>query len=353
MKTNVEHFIKAWNEVPVLAEIMRIVEDKKFIEPSGDSKKIGQPVIGVMSPLVRAMYTFLDGNAKALIAAKKQTLFPFACPGLGLDCIGKIAVEADFCPYASALLKIKESHPLAVHQDFVREFMFSLIRSGLPDHGEAISNLSFIKNFQITTPEKPESYPDTFEMFQGWEGMTLQQLIEVSITGTFLEPLAEILGWNEFVDDETPAFATGDSLIRLMKPLEKAIVTKISILSQGMKEKEEEHNLLLKGENFVKKPRFNIDFTSLGGLSTIISIDMSHGAQEFEPKDPLHPDYIRVQDLKKEIQDIVLSVKPYQDIIWPIIQMDLDPEKRDGFDGIAIRAGFHIVAFNQPVEVEE
>jgi hypothetical protein len=355
MKTKVANFIQAWNEVPVLAEIIKIVESKKFTDP-GDPKQLGQPVIGVMSPLVRGMYTFLEVNKRALVAAKNETIMslPIACPGFGLSCIGKIDGELDDCPHAPALLKVKESHPLAAHQDFIRDLMFSLIKDATPDHGETLSRISLIENFQISTREKPESYPDTFETFQGWEDMTLEELVAVSITGTFLQPIAEILESGQFVDHEAPSLIDGDSLIRLMKPLEKAIITQISILTKGMNAKEEEHNRLLEGENFVKRSRPNFDFTPLGILGAMISIDMSDENPQFsfEPKDPSHPDCIRVEELKKELHVIASSVKPYQDITWPLIQMDINPEKKEGFEGLALRAGFQIVAFNQPVPAE-
>ena len=355
MKTKVENFILAWNEVPVLAEIIRIVETKKFTDP-GDPKEFGHMVIGVMSPLVRGMYTFLEANGKALVAAKNETIMglPFSCPGLGLDCIAKIDGEIDECPHASALLKIKESHPLAAHQDFIRQLMFSLIKTSLPNNGEDLSGVALVENFRIASSEVPPSYPPAYELFEGWEEMTLEELVAVSITGTFLQPLAEILETGQFVEHESPV-VDGESLIRMMKPLEKAITTKIELLTEGMKAKEEEHNRLLQGENFIKKPRPNIDFASLfGGLATMISIDMSDDAPRFsfEPKDPSHLDCIRVAEIKKELHAVASSVEPYQEMSWPLIKMDIDPEKKDGFDGIGIRAGFQIVAFNKPVEVE-
>lgn len=355
MKKKVVNFIQAWNEIPVLAEIIRIVESKKFTDPS-DPKRLGQPVIGVMSPLVRGMYTFLEGNKKALIAAKNETIMnhPIACPGFELSCIGKIDEELDVCPHAPALLKVKESHPLAAHQNFIRDLMFSLIKDATPDHGEALSSVSLIENFQIITRKKPESYPDTFETFQGWEDMTIEELVAVSITGTFLQPIAEILESGQFMDYEAPPAVDGDFLIRLMNPLEKAIITQVNLLTKGMKAKEEEHNRLLEGDNFVKKSRPNFDFTPLGLLGAMISINMSdeNPRFSFEPKDPSHPDCIRVEELKKELHAVASSVKPYEDITWPLIQMDLDPEKQKGFYGLALRAGFQIVAFNEPVPVE-
>jgi hypothetical protein len=359
METNVVNFIQAWNEVPVLAEILRIVESKKFID-SGDSKKSGHLVIGVMSPLARAMYTFVEGNRRALYAAKAETLMshPFACFGFGVDCIAKIDEEFDSCPHASALLKVKELHPLAAHQDFIKEFMFSLIKDAFPDHGETLSGVSLIQNFQITTREKPESYPDTFETFKGWEDMTLQEMVAVSITGTFLQPLAEILQNGRFVDDEAPAFADGDSLVRLMKPLEKSIVTQVHVLIEGIKAKEDEHTRLLEGENFIKKSRPNIDFTPFGFLGTMISIDMSDDMSEetarffYEPKDVSHPDCIRVEQINNELLAVARSVQPYEEILWPLIYMDLDSEKKNNFAFFALRAGFQIVAFNEPVSIK-
>ncbi len=346
-------FIQAWNEVPVLAEIMRILESKTFTGPGGP-KKLGEPVIAVMSPLVRAMYTFLDGNKNALKEANASTLIglPIPCPGLGVDCIGKIAMELDICPHTSALLKVKESHPLAQYHDFIKDLTLSLIKDAMPDHGEKLSSIRFIENFQITTRQKPESYPDTFEMFQGWESMPLEELVAVSITGTFLEPLAEILDSAAFLSVEPP-MNEHEPIIREMKLLEKALISRINVLGEGMEAKEQERNKLLEGDNFIKTSRPKLNFSSLGSFAKIISIGMNDAEEQgFEPKDVNHPDFLRVKELGKELDNAQNAIMPYHEILWPIIQMDIDPVKMDGFNGLAIRQGFQLVAVNEPADVE-
>ncbi len=322
---------------------MNILERKEFINPN-NPKKSGQTVIGVMSPLTRAMFTFLEGYGKEDFEnAKCDFIFegPFPCPGLEFSCLQKVAVEMDICPYAKSLQKFNEEWPMFAHSDFVRDFMHALISNHLP------SAEKIIEGFNIVTTEDLGSQSPDFAKYEGWENMNLEGLMEVSIRGTLLESIAEIIAGGQF-KDEDEKHAEDDVVIREMTSLEKAILTVININLEKVNPMINEHTKLLNGENFISSARPNISMESLlDGMAQIISIDMSGIKKGFEPKDKTHPDFLRVKELDKEIRARHQEINSFRNLMWKIIDMGINPTQKNGYDCTGIRAGFQLIVFNE------
>ena len=347
-KKGVSLLIEAFRGLPVMNEILNILEKKEFIDDD-NCAELGDSVVGVMSPLTRAMFKFLETAGKSEFEKVEDGFMyegPFPCFGLEFECLQKVRGELDICPYAKALMKFNEEHPLLIHFDFVRKFMRSLISSQVPG-GERIVS------FYVVTSQIPESYNPDYPKYDGWEKMDLEQLIEVSIQGSFLEPIVEILASGEFHDEET-SIVDGEIVIREMTDLEKAIFTPIVVVHEAIKAMIAEHTQLLKGENFIETTRPKIDVDPFMGIGMMISIDLSHGEERgFIPKDKNHPDFIKVKELGKLIKSEQAKIQPIESLLWPIIKMNLNPKQTRDYNVTGIRSGFQIIVFNEKEEIEQ
>ncbi len=348
-KESVTCLIEAFRGLPVMNEILNILEKKEFTNPTG-TKKFDETVIGVMSPLTRAMYHFLEtAGAKEFQKAKTGFIFtgPFPCDGLDMDCLNKVASELSICPYADALQKFNKEHPQLQHRDFVRKFMMAILVNQFPGAKKIRENFEIITSgFIVPLPE--------YEKYEDWEEMNLEELMEVSIKGTFLEEIADVLKNGQFIDIADPTIE-GDLVIREMTLLEKAIFTVIKGTVKSLLPLEEEHNNLLEGEAFELGSGLDISRESfMDGMVKVIHISMQgSGEKSFKPKDKKHPDFIRVEELEKEIHEKKQQLDPLRNITWSIIDMGIDPSQKNGYDVTGIRQGFQIVVCNKKEELAE
>lgn len=333
--------IEALRELPVMNEVLNILEKKEFTDPD-KPRKFSQTVIGVMSPLTRAMFTFLENCNKTFNEASSQFISegPSMCSGLDSGCLSLVEKE-EHCPYIRSLKAFIVEHPMLAHKDFVHNFMMSILVAQFPG-AEKIR-----ENFEIVTSNRMDSIPE-YEKYEGWENMHLEQLMEVSIQGSFLETIAEILESGQFTDVDDPTIE-GDLVIREMTLLEKAMFTFVNNTLKSLQPLEVEHNKLLEGEAFEVHSGLEITSESfMGGMAEIISISMQGlGKKSFQPKDRTHPEFIRVEELEKEIRAKQEEINPVRNIMWPIINMGIDPSQKNGYDTTGIRSGFQIVVFNE------
>lgn len=346
-KESVTCLIEAFRGLPVMNEILNILEKKEFTNTTG-TKNFDESVIGVMSPLTRAMYHFLEtAGAKEFEKAKAEIIStsPIPCDGLSLYCLSAFA-EAGICPYADALQKFNKEHNLQ-HKDFVRTFMMTILATQFP--GAKIIR----ENFEIITSGFIVPLPE-YEKYEDWEEMNLEELMEVSIKGTFLEEIADVLKNGQFIDI-ADSVIEGDVVIREMTLLEKAIFTVVNNVLKSLQPLAEENSRLLDGENFEVDSSPGISSESfMGGMVEVISISMQGlGKKSYKPKDKAHPDFIRVEELEKEILKKKKVIEPLRDIVWSIISMGIDPSQKNGYDVTGIRQGFQIVVYNKKEELAE
>jgi len=316
--------IEAFRGIPVMNQVLNILEKGEFTDP-GDTIPDSSTLIGVMSPMERSIYTLLH---QVDYQIKSLGVCPFG--NLGIGCLDSFNFELRICPYVEDLTKIKES---AGNQEMIRDLMFAIIKDRLDTYKRSFEHVGINEKFQITTRSRV-TINQSIKDFIGFEQMNLEELMEVSIEGTFLEQIADILESRQFIDADD-AIKESDSFIREMTSFEKAIYTLMIQSIEPLQPLQEEHNNLLQGDAFEAVPVPNI-FMEL----------FMDGKKSFRPKDETHPDFLRVEELKKLIKVGYEEIESISNIMWLIIKMNIDPEMENGYDSRAIRAGFKIVVHN-------
>lgn len=338
-KESEKNLVEAFRGLPLMNKVIDILEKKEFIDP-GDNIRIGNVIIGVMSPLERSIYTVIEQPTNKIKELG-------TCPHGTLDsgCLSSFSFELGFCPFVDQLTIIKTEHK---NNKTLRDMMFALIKSRLDTNIREIESIHLDSKFCITTTS-PIPVPETIEVFENFEQMGLEEMLEVSLRGTFLEPIIGVLKSGEF-KDIPDSIVEGELFLREMTPFEKAMCTTLMSISETIDPMIEEHTKLLRGENFISSTRPKIDVQSFGGIGIMISIGGSGHEEHFEPKDKNHPDVLRIMELKKEIEKGKTKGNFITELLTSIIKMSIDEEKINEFDSIGIRAGFQIVASNNTEE---
>lgn len=317
--------VKLFSGVPMFEKVMNILKSKVFITPD-TPRKDGFTTIGLMSPLERACYSVLEASTE-----KIKALGECKFGHLHAGCVNTVMVELDFCPFAKQLVAIREENP---YQKDLRSFMFSLIRSRMTAKHPDLEKISLCEEFRIMTPTKMDP-PETIEVFEGMEKMSVEEMLEVSLKGTFLEPVLDVLTTEKFVDDDSP-MKEGEEIIREMTSLEKALWTSYSVLFEEMRIKSD------KMEKFMEK---SDAFHDVG-----MSIGLGMGSPrvaKFIAAEKGHPDTIEVEKMQQEISVIDSCIDPLNSFLWNIIQSHVPADKQEQYDSTAIRQGFKIVMFNE------
>lgn len=340
-KTKVGKLIVAFRGIPVMNEILNILEKKQFAIVK-EEKGAAETIVGVLSPLERAMFTFLEGtesdfNARidAIVTGKDD-----GCSGLRVRCTKMIARDIDHCPYGTEIKEFMTTHPLVMHMDFVQKVKNVLVNSRIPDAEKMVANF-----FVVSTTPSAEN-PD-YEHFSGWEDMSLEELMAISIKGTALEEVADILEVGEFSCSNDEVVAEGEVVVRGMTDFEKAINTYVYRLKQQLEPLTAEAQAIQEGPNYEKSMRPKIDVDEvLRGFVTMISIMMGEMEPTYREKDPNHPDALRLKEISGQLKTVASKLTELSYWHWPIIEMNIDPQMLTDYEVKGVREGFKIVVYN-------
>lgn len=317
-------FVELFNGIPMLHNVLPVLEGKTFTD-SDLAPRDGYVVIGVMSPLERACFTFLDAAEK-----KVNAMGDCSFGTLNAGCMQNIVVELEFCPHAQELLALRNEYP---YMGEVRDFMFALIRSRMNALYPDLDRMSLNQGFQIMTASDSVS-PVPYETFEGWETMSVEDILNVSCKGTFLENIPDVIAQATFIDGEREV-GESELVIRTMTDIEKALWTSYSTLFYQKKAKAEEVETLHEGEAF-HRMGFAI---SIGGGSV-------SGEKLYFPKDKNHPDVAKVEQLKAEIEKLEPGIEVFNTLFWTTVRHGSE-EQQKLYDTTGIRKEFQLVMFNE------
>ncbi|MCF7835173.1 hypothetical protein K9M48_03920 [Candidatus Gracilibacteria bacterium] len=314
----------------MLKDVIQTLEKREFTDP-GDDISDGNTIIGVMSPLERAIYTVLERSS-----LKFKSLGECPHGTVNFGCLSTFMFEMEFCPFVKELTAIKGE---VSYNKELRDLMFALIESRLYIRNREIDNVNLNSKFRITTSTKIE-IPETIELFEGWEKMDVNAMLEISLKSTILEPVLEIIQTAKFDDVDDPV-ASNEEFIREMNVFEKGLWTLYSKLHDELKAKSEEKDNLLDGPAFKKSSS-----TTIIGLGMMMGVGMSATKESYSFKDPKHADVIRVKKLSEEISTIETRIDPLKKLFWKVVASGIPQEKLDKYDSKGIRQGFKIVVYN-------
>lgn len=321
-KTNLS-LVELFSGVPMFAKMLEVLKSKQFIIPENPPKD-EHTTIGVMSPLERACYAVLDSPEDKIKSLG-------VCPIGHLDsgCMNAVMVELDFCPFAKQLLAIREEYP---HQKGIHNLMFGLIQSRMQKNHSDLENISLTEGFRIMTSTKMNS-PETIEVFEGIENMSVEEMIKVSFQNTFMESVIATFETGKFVDESSP-IKDGEIFIREMTTFEKALWTVYSTLFDEKKAKIQKLEKLMEGDAFHTMGMS----ISLGRGSS--SIGMIIAAEKG------HSDVIEAEKLEQEISSFDAQLQPLDSLFWSVVR-STSKEKHDMYDTTGVRKGFKIVMFDE------
>lgn len=320
--------VELFRGVPMFAKMLDIMESQRF-DALPDPRPDGHnTIIGLMSPLERACSTVLHEAA-----AKITALGDCRRGHPDVRCLGNIVVELEICPFAKSILAIKAEYP---NQSMIRDFMFALITQRMLASYPNIEDAALSGNFVITTSTEMEA-PETIEMFEGFEKLSLEEILAISIEGTFLESIIAIVETGEFTDTDSPVTDT-EIFVREMTLLEKACWTHYSRLFETKKKLSDERTALRKGDAFHR----------LGMMITISLGSDDSGAEElYVPTDDNHPDVLRVNKISEELDAIKSKMEPFKTLFWGMINSGISQKTSDEYASHGVRQGFKIVVFNE------
>ncbi|MCX6824551.1 MAG: hypothetical protein NT085_05530 [candidate division SR1 bacterium] len=276
----------------------------------------------------KACLTVLESDG---IVAKMEALG--SCTG-GIPsrlCFTLIELEPDHCPFIKEITEIKKE---IEGREMVHELMFGLLQSRLNVQKLGLEDIMLCSDFQVTTSTEIDTL-EIFELFPGAEEMSLEEMLQVSLKGTFLEPVIAIMESKQFIDEDAE-LKDGEVFIREMTDFEKALWTVYSTLFEEQKSKKKEKDTLEGGDAF---------FTS----GIVLSIGpRSLGANRLcVPIDENHPDVLTVKNLSEEIDVLEFQIDLLNKFFWTLIKGNIPQEQMADFSTIGVRQGFKIVTFNK------
>ncbi len=322
----------AFKGIPAMKQVIEILEKGEIIDHGseiGDNRRI----IGLLSPLEQAINMVIGAPLE-----KSKELGVFCTfDEHGPSCFPIFSTE--FWSFKDLMSPDRKDH------EMLRELMFALIKSRLDADARGIDDLQINSKFRITAGNHIP-IPESIEVFQGSHKMDVEQMLEISLRGTLLEPIIAILKSGEFIDVETE-IADGDMFIRELIPIEKSIATMINASNQAINPKIMQHEQLLQGENFTPVFRPKIEYTPFGGRDMLMILKGESDMETcYASHDDNHPDAILVRALRDEIGVEKDRVSKLDHIFWLIVTSNLNEEQVFGFEKIGQRSGFQIVIFN-------
>ena len=290
--------------VPALQQVLDVMESKKFV--SSDTEISADAIIiGMLSPLERGCFTVLDIPISKLSSLGK-------CPINDVEsrCLTAFKFEMNECPFTKELGLIADEFD-AVKS--LRSFMFALITSRLKSLN--LDSIHLNVDFKLSTSAKITT-PETIEVFQGAEELSLEEMLAVSVKGTFLEPVIAIMESGNFIDEED-LIQDGEQYVRDMSDFEKALWMEISKIFQTGKTKSDELDKLVKTSDV---------FVPVGMMLSFA---------------------IKANQLGAELEQLESFAKPLKSFFWNVVKSNIHQEILDCYQTTGIRHGFKIVMFNE------
>ncbi|MEI6118506.1 MAG: hypothetical protein WCP92_04700 [bacterium] len=309
--------------VPAFDKVLEVMKSKQFVSP--DSEVAPDAIlIGVMSPLERACYTLLNVPISKLPLLGK-------CPNGTVEgrCLSVFTFEMNECPFANELAEISKEFDVVKP---LRDLMFALIQSRLGAMNLDSIHLNVGFKLSTSTAITPS---ETIEVFQGAEELPLEEMLEISLKGTFMESVLATMQSGVFVGDD-PAIKEGEQVIRPMTDFEKALWTEISKSFQTGKLKSDELDTLLgTSDAFVHM-----------GMVISVGTDIDTGGI-FGVTDENHPDVAKAHQLREELSQLKSSAKSLKSFFWAVVKSNTTQEYLDLYDTTGVRQGFQITMFNE------
>lgn len=328
MKTKTEvSLVELLRGVPMFKRVVEILESKEFVNPD-QAIPDGSRIVGLMSPLERACYSFLENEGDVV---QRLEALGECSPDNRPDPTCLMLVDYSDCPFVEQIREINTDFKT---RKIIRKLMFSLIESRLEKAGMDLNNLSLNKDFRITTTTKMDP-PETIEVFEEWENWSVEEMFAKSLKDTFLAFVPELLNSKAFVD-ETTEISEEELFIREMTDLEKVLRTKINeTFALGTAKSAELEKFLMKSNIF-----------NMHGICISIGGGSSDVGAMFGVTDDTHPDAIKARTLNNEVHQLKNELELLNDLFWKIVESGTTELESKAYDITGIRKGFKVVMFN-------
>lgn len=310
----------------MFAKLFAIMESKEFVESDYEIPE-GNIIVGVFSPLERACYAFVTKHSD--ISTKLNELGKCESTSPNMICLEMSLFEQeDGCPFRKELSEIAAHYLL---RKKIEQFMSALMESRLEASKRGIEQIHLNSKFRITTANKLEP-PDTIEVFQGFETMSLEDMLHISLKGTFLEPVLVAMESDDVFVDGTKSILDGETYFRDMNFIEKIIWSVYFHTCEDLKIKSDEIKKIIEGDAFI----------SVGSM-----LSFRGGSVDAEnihiAKDDNHPDAKKVSQLKKEALVLSKNVDFMSSLFWDLVIATIPQEMLASHNVKAIRKGYKIV----------
>jgi hypothetical protein len=278
-KNKKKSLVELFTGVPFFKKVLEIMISKVFIDLDNPCPD-GCTIVGVMSPLERACWTVF----------------------------------------------VKRDKEIEDYLDDLQDFMFNLILSRIQKDYPDLKYTHLHQGFSIMIFTEVDT-SKTIEVFEGIEEMSLEEMLEVSLKNTFLEPIFDIFETGKFIDART-SIKDGEVIICEMTTLEKVLWTIYSHLFENREAKIEELQKLMKSDTFFPMGiAISVDGYSCGINTTFIG-----------KKD--HPETIKAENLEKEISLLDVRSEPLLSLFSTVVYSDFLNGK---YANIGVRKNFKIV----------
>ncbi|MEI7558358.1 MAG: hypothetical protein WCJ45_06210 [bacterium] len=268
MNTKEKTWVELLSGVPLFVKVLEVLKSQVFLD-SDELLSEGDTIVGIMSPLERACFTVLKSSGNDALSALDSC--PHDKPGS--RCVDFDEGDPLFCPYINqphcphfAELKVIKAD--AARNEKLFAFLSSLIQSRLQTRSRNISVLHLNKDFRISTPEEIDA-PDTIEMFESFSLYSSEDLLDISLKGTFLESILSIVLAKKFTY-EKQRITKNDIAIRDMSIFEKALQTLLTTVREDLKTKQSEFLKLMDGID-IAEALFDLVLTGNDPLERISS----------------------------------------------------------------------------------
>jgi hypothetical protein len=312
----------------LLAGVLTVLKTKQFIDVihpyDGEYSLLGK-----LSPLERAIYTVL---IRPVIAIDNLGSCSLLRHPVTFDCINMFKAKGEKCPFANQLTAIRNEFP----PNALTELLHELIHSRLNVMELDLPDIRLCPDFLIVTSKKDVQSQSPIQSFETIDSMSMEEMLEVSLKGTFLGPIFEIINSGKFYVGKQ-ALESRDVVVRDMTLLEKGFWTRELQLVEAYDKATIELQELYKGNAFI--PMFS--------LFTLSSEGISGPSQSYLPTDPEHADAIKATSLEREINKIKTEVKIVDDFMWEIIMSGIPKDTLDAYTSQGIRKKFKIVVYNK------
>lgn len=301
MDENNVNLVEILKGIPMFDQVLEILEKKEFIKPNSSSTP-EDVAISEMSPLERAIYTRIARIQNDV----ENELNSISSPGkdkISLKCFECFGFMIGVCPVGAEIEAVDTKDK---ERKFLEDFMYGLITSRLiKTDALLLRGICIRDSFMIISHdvEAPKSI-STFE----FENASLEKMVQMSLKGTFMEKVSEILETNQFVDPES-LLEENEEIIREMLPIERAIYSVWKFIHDNV--------MQIKESNGIEKIEFDEKNLSI------------------------------VDSVVKELCVNKIQEGSIDDVLWSLIKVGIKG-KYEKSDSIGIRSGFKVVGFEIP-----